>query len=74
MFEVIKNILLEQLDIDEKDINLESKLVDDLGADSLDIAEIASAIEEKFNVEFTKEELSNIETIQDLLNLLEKKK
>ena len=69
----IKNILLEQLDIDEKDIKLDSKLIEDLGADSLDVAEIISAIETEFNVEFKKEELNDIETIQDIIVLLEKK-
>ncbi|MDK9580376.1 acyl carrier protein [Sneathia sanguinegens] len=73
MFEKIKNILLEQLDIDEKDIKLDSKLIEDLGADSLDVAEIISAIETEFNVEFKKEELNDIETIQDIIVLLEKK-
>ncbi len=73
MFEKIKNILLEQLDIEEKDIKLESKLIEDLGADSLDVAEIVSAIEGQFNVEFAKKDLENVETIQDLVNLLEKK-
>ena len=73
MFEKIKNILLEQLDIDEKDIKLDSKLIEDLGADSLDVAEIISAIETEFNVEFKKEELKDIETIQDIIVLLEKK-
>ncbi|WP_375168823.1 acyl carrier protein [Sneathia sanguinegens] len=73
MFEKIKNILLEQLDIDEKDIKLDSKLIEDLGADLLDVAEIISAIETEFNVEFKKEELNDIETIQDIIVLLEKK-
>lgn len=73
MFEEIKEILLEQLDIDEKDIKLDSKLIEDLGADSLDVAEIISAIETEFNVEFKKEELNDIETIQDIIVLLEKK-
>lgn len=73
MFEKIKNILLEQLDIEEKNIKLESKLIEDLGADSLDVAEIVSAIEGQFNVEFAKKDLENVETIQDLVNLLEKK-
>ena len=73
MFEEIKEILLEQLDIDEKDIKLESKLIDDLGADSLDVAEIVSAVENKFNLEFSKEDLNKVETIQDIIDLLEKK-
>lgn len=72
MFEEIKEILLEQLDIDEKDIKLDSKLIDDLGADSLDVAEIVSAVENKFNLEFSKEDLNKVETIQDIINLLEK--
>lgn len=73
MFEKIKNILLEQLDVEENDIKLESKLIEDLGADSLDVAEIISAVEGEFDVEFDKKSLSNIETIQDIINILEKK-
>lgn len=73
MFEKIKNILLEQLDVEENDIKLESKLIEDLGADSLDVAEIISAVEGEFDVEFDKKSLSNVETIQDIINILEKK-
>lgn len=73
MFEKIKNILLEQLDVEENEIKLESKLIEDLGADSLDVAEIISAVEGEFDVEFDKKSLSNVETIQDIINILEKK-
>lgn len=73
MFDEIKGIILDQLDLEENEIKLESKLIEDLGADSLDILEIMSAIEEKFSIEITKADAEKIKTIQDLINYLEKK-
>lgn len=73
MFDEIKGIILEQLDLEENEIKLESKLIEDLGADSLDILEIMSAVEEKFSIEITKADAEKIKTIKDLINYLEKK-
>lgn len=73
MFNEVKEIILEQLDLDEKEIKVESELMDELGADSLDVLEIMSAVETKFDVEFKKEEVEKVETINDILVLLDKK-
>lgn len=70
MFEEVKEIILEQLDLDEKDIKEDSRIIEDLGADSLDLAELVSAIEQKIGRELKKEELESIRTVKDLENLL----
>ena len=66
----VKSIIAEQLGIDEKEIRLDSKFIDDLGADSLDIVELVMAMEEEFQMEIPDEEAENIRTVQDALNYI----
>ena len=54
IFEKIKEILVEQLGVDENDITMEASFIDDLGADSLDIVELIMAMEEEFDIESPK--------------------
>lgn len=64
-FEKLRKIVSEVLNIDEEEITMESKFVDDLGADSLDIFQIIMGIEEEFDIEIANEEAENIVTISD---------
>ena len=73
MLEKMKAIIAEQLNIDEEKIALESSLKDDLGADSLDLFELVMALEEEFETEIPTEELSNINTVEDVMNYLKAK-
>ena len=73
MLEKMKAIIAEQLNIDEEKIALESSLKDDLGADSLDLFELVMALEEEFETEIPSEELSNINTVEDVMNYLKAK-
>lgn len=66
----IKEIIAEQLGINEDDIAAESSLSDDLGADSLDIVEIAMALEEEFEVEISDADIDNIDTVKDFTNFV----
>jgi acyl carrier protein len=66
----VKSIIAEQLGIDEKEIRMDSKFIDDLGADSLDIVELVMAMEEEFQMEIPDEEAENIRTVQDALNYI----
>ena len=66
----VKSIIAEQLGIDEKEIRLDSKFIDDLGADSLDIVELVMAMEEEFQMEIPDEEAESIRTVQDALNYI----
>ena len=66
----IKEIIAEQLGINEDDISAESSLTDDLGADSLDIVEIAMALEEEFEVEISDADIDHIETVKDFAGFI----
>lgn len=72
-FEKVRDIIAKQLDIDSANIAMESKLIDDLKADSLDIVELIMDLEQEFNVEIPDEELPNVKTVADIVGYLDKK-
>ena len=72
IFDKIKAILAEQLDVDEDSLTLETDIAKDLNADSLDVVEILMSIEDEFSVEIPDEEIENIKTIGDLVEYIEK--
>jgi acyl carrier protein len=61
----VKDIIIDQLGVDEKQVTLEASFVDDLGADSLDTVELVMALEEEFDIEIPDEEAEKIATVQD---------
>ncbi len=63
----IKKIIVEQLGVDEKKVVPAANLVDDLGADSLDIVELCMALEEAFEMEISDEEVCKWKTVADLI-------
>src|SRR5258706_15616601 len=63
---VVHEILLEQLEITNDQITPEARLVQDLGADSLDIAEISLTLEERFSLTIPDQEWEKVQTVQDL--------
>ena len=71
MFEKIKSIMMDQLNIEENDISEDTSFKDDLGLDSLDLFELAMAMEEEFGVEIPQEDLENIVTVQDAIDYLQ---
>ena len=71
MFERVREVLADQLGLDENEIKPESKLKDDLGADSLDMVELIMAMEEEFDVEIPDEEAQSIRTVQDAVDYVE---
>lgn len=66
----VKEIIAEQLGINEDDIVSESSFVDDLGADSLDIVELVMALEEEFELEIPDDEAEKLETVSELVNYI----
>ena len=70
VFEKIKEIISEQLNISEGDITLETSFRDDLNADSLDLFQIVMAIEEEFEVEISNDEVENITTVGEVVNYI----
>jgi len=71
-FEKVKEILVDILGVKEEDIKMESKFVDDLGADSLDLVELIMSFEEKFGIEISDEDAEKIVTVQDALDFIDK--
>lgn len=67
----MKDILVEQLECNPEDITMESLLVDDLGADSLDAIDIMMSVEDTFKVEVPDEIIEKIETVGDIVNYIE---
>ena len=67
----MKDILVEQLECNPEDITMESLLVDDLGADSLDAIDIVMSVEDTFKVEVPDEIIEKIETLGDIVNYIE---
>ena len=71
MFEEVKKIIAEELNIDEAKITMESKLIDDLGADSLDAVSLIMAVEEKYNIQISDEVAQKIQTVGDIVRYAE---
>ena len=70
-FDKLKEVLVEVLGAKEEDIKAESKFVDDLGADSLDLVELIMAFEDKFGVEISDEDAEKIISVKDALEYIE---
>ena len=70
MLEKMKEIIAEQLNVDESEVELSSNFKEDLGADSLDLFELVMALEEEYDVEIPSEELENIATVDDVIKYL----
>lgn len=71
VFEKVKEIIAEQLDVDIDSITLDTSFINDLESDSLDIVELIMAIEEEFDIEVPDEEAEKISTVQDAVNYIE---
>jgi len=70
VFEKVKEIIVEQLGVNEEEVNLQASFVDDLGADSLDIVELVMALEEEFDLEIPDEDAEKIATVGDAVNYI----
>ena len=68
----VKQIIVEQLGVDEGEVTLSASFVDDLGADSLDRVELVMALEEAFDLEIPDEEAEKIRTVQDAIDYIDK--
>ena len=68
--ERVKEIIVEQLGVEEDEVSAEASFVDDLGADSLDTVELVMAFEEEFNVEIPDEDAEGITTVQDAIDYI----
>ncbi|MBI4462212.1 MAG: acyl carrier protein [Acidobacteria bacterium] len=72
--EKVKQIIVEQLGVDEAEVTPNASFVDDLGADSLDTVELLMAFEEAFKIEIPDEDAEKITTVKDAIAYIEKRK
>ena len=68
----VKQIIVDQLSVEESEVTPAASFVDDLGADSLDRVELIMALEEAFDLEIPDEEAEKIKTVQDAVDYIEK--
>ncbi|MBR3844600.1 MAG: acyl carrier protein [Clostridia bacterium] len=71
VYEKVVSIICEQFDLEESQVTMETGVTDDLGADSLDLVEVLSAIEYEFDVEIPDEVTERMKTVGDLVKYIE---
>ncbi len=70
IFQKVKDVIVDQLNVEEDEVTLEASFIDDLGADSLDIVELVMALEEQFGISIPDEEAENIKTVGDAVEYI----
>lgn len=72
VFDDVRDVVVEQLSVAPEAVKLESKIIEDLGADSPDVVELVMALEEKFEVEIPDGDAEKLITINDVVSYIEK--
>ncbi len=71
MFEKIRDLIVEEVGVDEEQVTMDASFKNDLNIDSLDLFEMVMTLEEEFDVEIPSEDLENIDTVGDLISYIE---
>lgn len=72
--ESVIEVVVEQLNVKAEEVKEDSKFVEDLGADSLDVVELVMALEEKFDIEIPDDQAEKIQTVKDAIDFIEANK
>ena len=72
VFDELREVIADKLSVDPGEIKPESSFIDDLGADSLDLADLVMAIEEKYEVDFANEDTDQFRTVSDVTSAIER--
>lgn len=73
VFDKVKEIIVDELMVDEADVTMEANIKDDLGADSLAVVDLAMSLEDEFGIEIPDNELEGIKTVGDVVKMIESK-
>jgi acyl carrier protein len=73
IFEQLKKLIVELLEVDESKVVPEASFADDFSADSLDFIEFITAVEDTFKIEIPDEDAENLQTVQDAIDYIESK-
>lgn len=71
IFDDVRDVVVEQLSVPAENVKMESNIIEDLGADSLDVVELVMALEEKFDVEIPDSDAEKLKTIADVVSFVE---
>ena len=71
VFDKVRDIIVDQFDVDSEEVTAESSIIDDLGADSLDVVDLISAVEDEFDVQIPDEKVEGIKTVGDIVAFIE---
>ncbi|MEG2295563.1 MAG: acyl carrier protein [Oscillospiraceae bacterium] len=71
VFEKVRDILVDQLDVEENSVTAESNIIEDLGADSLDLVDLVMSLEEEFDTEIPDEDIEKLKTVGDVVKYIE---
>ena len=71
VFEKVREILCDQLDLEPEDITLDTNIIEDLGADSLDLVDFVMSLEDEFDKEIPDEDVESINTVGDIVSYIE---
>ena len=74
MFEEVKALIVEELGVESDDVTMDANIIDDLGADSLDVVELIMALEDAFDITVSDSEAQNLKTVKDVIAYIEKVK
>lgn len=72
MFEKVQNILAEQFEIDPETVTMDTSLIDDLGADSLDVVELIMSLEDNYGISISDDDAAELHTVRRIVEYLEK--
>ena len=70
VFEKVRDILVDQLDVEEEKVTMDASITDDLGADSLAAVELVMALEEAAGISIAEEDAANLKTVGDIMTYL----
>ena len=73
IFDKLKELVVDQLGVEEDEVTMEATMQDDLGADSLDLVDLDMSVEEEFGVKVADEDLENIKPVGDIVNYIEER-
>jgi acyl carrier protein len=72
MFERVRDVIVEELDVDKESVMLESHIINDLNADSLDLVELVMSLEETFDITVDDDTVQTLRTVKDIVDYIEK--
>ena len=73
VFDKVKKIIVDQLDVEEDKVTEAASITDDLGADSLDVVDLVMSFEEEFDIEIPDDQVEKIKTVGDIVEFVEEK-